>query len=110
MLTDLQASKLRKLRKLKEIVDFTIAAQEVLVQPEPQVPEPVDLAGFRTAVRNQVLAGSGVKAEWLGTLSTPPTLGAADVQALGLTAAVATLVTGCRDELRAAALVLKVQP
>lgn len=107
MLTEEQ---MNKLRLLKEVVDFTIAAQEVLSEPEPtdQPAVPADLIAFRTAVRNRVLAGSGEKAKWLGTLSTPPLYGKPDVLALGVTDAAATLLVACRDELRAMALALQV--
>jgi len=103
MLTDAQIT---KLRLLKQVVDFTLAAQGVLSESEPEQPEPVDVNAWRTSVRNRVLAGSGVKAAWLGTLSTEPEYGANDVAALGVTAAAAVLLTECRDELRAAALAM----
>jgi len=106
MLTAVQVD---KLELLKQVIDFTLAAHSVLSQPEPEEPEPIDLAAFRTKIRNQVLAGSGVKAKWLGTLSTEPEYGTADLLDLGaFTPAAVQLLTDCRDELRAVALGLEV--
>ena len=104
----LTAAQVTELKLLKDVVDFTLAAQQVLSESEPVDPEPVDVKSWRASVRNRVLAGSGVKAKWLGTLSTDPVYGAKDLTALGVTAAAAELLTGCRDELRAAALALGV--
>jgi len=109
MLTEEQVT---KLQLLKQIVDFTLAAQAVLSEEEPTVQEiePVDIIAWRISIRNRVLAGSGVKAAWLGTLSTEPEYGVDDLLSLGaLTPTAAQLLTNCRDDLRAAALALEVE-
>jgi len=106
MLTPVQVT---KLKRLKEVVDFTLAAQVVLSESEPTDPEPVDVPAWRASVRNRVLAGSGVKAAWLGTLSTEPEYGATDLAGMGMTAAAAALLVGCRDDLRAAALAIEIE-
>ena len=95
-----------KLRLLKQVVDFTLAAQDVLSEEEPQDPEPVDVVKWKISMRNRVLAGSGVKAKWLGTLSTKPEYSAMDLEGLGVTPKSAKLLADCRDELRATALAL----
>lgn len=68
-------------------------------------------AQFRDAVvsaRNLVLAGSGEKAELLGTLSTEPTADSKALEAAGLDAAAAAALLVKATELRAAALALQV--
>lgn len=101
MLTDAQVT---KLNLLKQVVDFTLAAQVVISEEAPVDPEPVDIVKWKTSVKNRILAGSGIKARWLGTLSTEPEYNAADLEILGMTPAAAQLLTDCRDELRATAL------
>ena len=95
-----------KLQIQQAVISFALAADAVLIQTAPEDPEPVDLVAYWTSVRNQILAGSGIKAEWLGTLSTEPQYDADDLEAIGFTAAEAARLTAVRDEMRATALAL----
>lgn len=63
---------LAELKKLRAYLDALIQAEAVLAEPEPQAPEPVDVAAWNVSRRNRILAGSGEKAELLGTISTEP--------------------------------------
>ena len=88
-----------KLTRLRDWCEALLAADSAISEPEPEQPEPVDLDAWRISVRNRVLAGSGEKAALLGTLSTKPTVKAADIDA-----ALGAGVSAERDRLRAAAL------
>lgn len=88
--------------QLEAILESLTAAKGCETSAESiQQPEPLDEAAIKTSLRNQVLAGSGVKAAFWGTLSTPPTVTAADLQAAGLSAAAASQIIAERDRLRA---------
>ena len=56
------------------------------------------------SIRNQVLAGDSLKAAFLGTLSTEPTVLLEECKARGLKDAEAEMVIAQRDEIRQRAL------
>jgi len=95
------------LLKLKAWAEALLQAKDALAAVPPVNPEPVDVAAFLTAQRNQVLANSGDKAALLGTLSTPPVLSEADLAKV-VGAALADAFRKDRDICRAAALALPV--
>lgn len=92
--------------KLRAYADGVIEAIDVLNEtaPEDKPAESADVIGWKNSVRNRVLAGSGDKAAFFGTLSTEPVVTAHDLENLGLDAGTAADLIVSRDELRAAAL------
>lgn len=98
------------LTKLRDYVSALLDADAVMSEAVPESPEPVDLAAWKTSQRNRVLAGSGRKAELLGTLSTEPSIRDADLDALGIDAEAAAVIKAERDRIRQAALALTVAP
>jgi len=105
----LTVAKLTELRKLRAYCDVLIAAHEVLAEPVPE-PTPevkVDLAAWKLSQSNRILAGSGEKAELLGTLSTEPTVKAGDLTKLDIYPSMEEELLAARDEIRVAALALR---
>ena len=102
------AINLDNLRKLRSYLDALIVASEVLAEPEPKAVEavPVDLEAWKLSKRNRILAGSGDKAEILGTLSTPPTVDDKALAAVGADPEVSKAIITARDSFRADALAL----
>jgi hypothetical protein len=70
------------LQTIRDANNALIEAEEELVDEDPKPPKDRDI--IRVVARNKVLAGDGVKSEVLGTISTPPTLDAAELITLGL--------------------------
>jgi hypothetical protein len=99
---------LSNLRKLRAYLDALLQASEVLAEepPKPVEAKSVDLAAWAVSQRNRVLAGSGDKADLLGTLSTAPVVDDKVLAAVGADAEIAKAIITARDELRSAALAL----
>ncbi len=96
-----------QLRKIDAYFDALQAAKDVIAQAENITqPEPVDVVALKTSLRNQVIAGSGDKAAFFGTLTTEPTVTQADLELMGLKSLHAGAVIAERDRLRTAALAL----
>jgi len=93
-----------KIRKLRAYCDALLKTRSVADESEPEQPEKPDLDAWRTSVRNRILAGSGDKAALLGTLSTEPTVTAADLRDAGLLSTTAAELIAERDQVRAIAL------
>ena len=106
MLTE---TKLTELRKLRAYCEVLIAAHEVLAEPAPE-PTPevkVDLAAWKLSQSNRILAGSGDKAALLGTLSTEPTVKAADLTDHDVYPSMAEELVQAAADIRVAALALR---
>jgi hypothetical protein len=105
----LTGTKLAELRKLRAYCSELIAAHEVLAEPAPEAKEAVavDLAAWKLSQSNRILAGSGEKAELLGTLSTEPTVKAGDLTKLDVYPSTEAELLAARDDIRKAALELR---
>ncbi len=100
-----------KLRKLRNTINALLQASEVMDEPMPKAERDMsaeEATAWKTSQRNRVLAGSGDKAEFLGTLSTEPVVSAADLEAMGVSKTDAAEMVAERDSLRAEALALTV--
>lgn len=65
-----------------------------------------DLAAHLTSCRNRALAGDGLKAAFMGTLSDAPTVTVDELKARGIKDAEAQMLIDQRDALRIAAFAL----
>ena len=92
--------------KVKAYAESIITAIDALneTQPEDQPGQVADVQGWKNSVRNRILAGSGEKAAFFGTISTEPVVAARDLEGLGFDPDTAKALTDTRDELRDAAL------
>jgi hypothetical protein len=96
-----------KVNQNEQIMEALKAANDVKTTVEGiQQPTPIDEAALKLSLRNQVLAGSGIKKAFLGGLTESPTIAASDLQTLGYTAAAANALIAERDALRAYFLAL----
>ena len=95
-----------EIKKLRAYLDAIIEASAVIAEEQPKDPEPVDVAAWKTSVRNRILAGSGDKAALFGTLSTEPTVAEKELTDLDVYPSLAADICTARDDIRAAALAL----
>lgn len=100
---------LDKIRKLHNYLGAILAAEAVLAEPEPKQLEPVDLTAWKTSQANRILAGSGDKADLLGTLSTEPVVVEKSLTDLDVYPSLAADIVKRAGEIRVAALA-KVAP
>jgi len=93
------------LEKLRAYAESMITALDALDEqpPEDKPAESADMVGWKNSVRNRVLAGSGEKAAFFGTISTEPVIAARDLQDMGFDVATAEALIDERDKMRAAA-------
>jgi hypothetical protein len=109
MLTE---TKLAELRKLRGFCDALISAHEILAEPMPadQPEVKADLAAWKLSQSNRILANDPAeeKGALLGTLSTEPTVSEKSLTDLDLYPSTAAEMVKARDEVRAAALALRV--
>jgi hypothetical protein len=99
---ELRAGMVRLEAYAKSIVAAIDALNEL--PPEDQPGVVADVQGWKNSVRNRILAGSGDKAAFFGTISTEPVVTAQDLADLGIDGQVAVDLIAERDRLRAAAL------
>ena len=94
-----------RIRKLRAYCDALLAAKSATdsAQPKPEEPQAV-VDSWRRETSNLVLAGSGDKAALLGTLSSEPTVDAAQLCTLGLDADTAAEIVDDATAARAEAL------
>lgn len=98
------------IRKLIAYLDGLCVADEAVeagkkVGTEPEMPKET-VEQQKTSYRNIALAGSGYKAEIMGTLTTEPTVAAKELTALGLDTKTADELITKRDMVRADAVAL----
>lgn len=105
----LSEAKILELKKLRGYCDALIRAQEVLAEqaPEDQPKAPAELAAWKLSQSNLILAGSGEKAEILGTISTEPVVTAEDLTSLDVCPSMADELVAAAADIRTQALALR---
>ncbi len=94
-----------KTRTLENYIEAMNASKGVIdTVAAIKQPEPVNVDEIKTMCRNQIIAGSTDKAAFFGTITTLPTVTAANLQSLGMTAAAAAIMIAERDRVRELAL------
>lgn len=92
----------KDLRKLTMYLDVFVSATEAVESGKnpPSGLTPLELEAFKVSCRNIAIAHEGLRADFLGTISTEPVTAAQELEELGLNNKKAEEVIAARDIIR----------